>query len=788
MARDASEFGRNVRALRLGAGLTQAELAERSGISERTVSDLERGLRATVYPDTARRLAAALAVEPHVLPAFLRAARGVRAVGMAPQDGTSPPIDRSFIPFRLTRLIGRERELEEVLGLLEHPHARLVTVVGPGGVGKTRLAAEVGALSAARNPRDTYFVNLSDVEDAALVLPTIAACVGLQPGPSGLVPRLARRLGEGRALLVLDTVEHLLDAAPQIGELLVACPRLTVLATGRTAMHIRGEREVPLQTLAVESSGSSEGEIAPAVALFVERATAVSPSFALTSATLPIAAEICARLDGLPLAIELAAARIKHMPLADLHANLDHRLDRLVGGPRDAPRRHQTMRAALDWSYALLDGPGLRLFRSLSAFRGTFGRETALAISGDALDDSEDVVTSLSALVNASLVQLERGQSGHGRYRLLDLVRDYAQERAEAAGDFDTLRRRHLRHFLEIAERAEAGLRGADQQEWYASLHDDEANFRAALTFALDVGEAELALRLAGALWMFWRWAGLFREGRGWLDAALATAEGCSSAVRLRALWGAGWLAYHQGDYRGTDDTGRAMLQLLGDVDDRLSRRNALTLIGNAALAELRFADAIASLEDALTTCDDGEVSWYLGTSLLNLGTAHLAAGRPKEAERLLSRAVTVYSELGDRHFTARTLFELGYTAIARGHSLEAAAFMREAMEMAAELGDGWSIAEGLEAVACLCSDTDPATTAVLAGAAERLRDRIAMRAHPPDAAINREHVERARSTLGTVAFEEASATGRGTPPAAIVEVALTAAAAVRATTPPRHS
>ncbi len=785
MAREVSEFGRLVRELRLGAGLTQAELAERSGISERTVSDLERGLRATVYPDTARRLAAALAVEARVLPHFLRAARGVRTRAMAPHGGTSPPMGRSFVPFRLTRLIGRERELEELLELLEQPDTRLVSVVGPGGVGKTRLAAEAGALSVARRARDSYFINLSDVEDAGLVLPTIAACVGLQPAPSDLVRRLARRLGEGPALLVLDTVEHLLGAAPEIGELVGACPGLTVLATSRAAMHIRGEHEVPLLPLGVDASISTKGETAPAVALFLERAAAVSPSFAVTSATLAIVAEICARLDGLPLAIELAAARIKHLPLDELHANLDRRLDRLVGGPRDAPRRHQTMRAALDWSYALLDEPGLRLFRSLSAFRGTFEREAALAIFGGASGSSEEVVASLSALVDASLVQLECGQSGDGVYRLLDLVRDYAQERAEAAGDFDTLRRRHLRHFLDIAECAEAELRGADQREWYARLIDNEANFRAALAFALETGEAEPALRLAGALWMFWRWAGLFREGRGWLDAALATAEGCSSAVRLRALWGAGWLAYHQGDYRRTDEMGRAMLHLVGDVDDRLARRNALTLIGNAALAEVRFSEAIASLEDALSTCDDDQGSWHFGTSLLNLGTAHLAAGRPKDAERQLSRAVTVYSELGDRHFTARTLVELGYTAIAQGRSLDAAACMREAMEMAADLGDGWSIAEGLEAVACLCSDTDPATTALLAGAAERLRDRIAMRPHPPDATINREHVERARSTLGTVAFDEAAATGRGMPLAAIVEVALAYAPA--RTTPPRE-
>jgi predicted ATPase/transcriptional regulator with XRE-family HTH domain len=778
MTREASEFGRHVRALRLSAGLTQAELAERSSISERTVSDLERGLRATVYPDTARRLASALGVEEHVLPDFLLAARGLKRGAVAPQIGMTPSMDRSFVPFRLTRLIGREHELELVLRLLEDPDAHLVTVVGPGGVGKTRLAAEVAALSAARHVRDGYFVNLSEVEDAALVLSTIAACVGLQPAPSGLVQSLARRLGEGEALLVLDTFEHLLDAAPEIGELVAACPGLTVLVTSRAAMHVRGEREVPLQPLAVETDSPEDDAIAPATALFLERAAAVSPTFPATTATLATVAEICARLDGLPLAIELSAACIKYMSLEDLHSSLDHRLDRLVGGPRDAPRRHQTMRAALDWSYALLDGPALRLFRSLSVFRGTFEREAVEAVRRGAPDNADDVVVSLSALVNASLVQVELSQSGHGRYRLLDLVREYAQERAEAAGDVDALRRRHLLHFLHIAERAEPELRGADQRQWYVSLLDDEANFRAALTFALDVGEEELALRLAGSLWMFWRWAGLFREGRHWLDAAVATSDGCSADVRLRALWGAGWLAYHQGDYRGTDETGRAMLHLLGGADDRVSRRNALTLIGSAALAEARFDEAIASLDEALITCDDGHVTWHLGTSLLNLGTAHLAIGRPSEAKRLLSRAATVYSGLGDRHFTARTLVQLGYTAIAQSQPSDAAAFIHEAMEIAAQLGDGWSIAEGLEAVACLCSDTTPSTTALLAGAAERLRDQIAMRPHPPDAAINRAHLERARAILGTVAFEEARAIGRDTPLPAIVEDALAAPSA----------
>ena len=757
----ATKFGEQVKALRLAGALTQAELAESSGISERTVSDLERGLRAAVYPATARQLARALHVRQDDLATFLAAARGQGEQGAsAPSQlaSDSPPWSR--LPVPLTRLVGREVDLAIVLSLVRAPETRLVTLIGPGGVGKTRLAAEVATITQDEFAGGTFFVNLSAIDEPGMVLPAIGSAVGLLPGRGELAPLMSRRLGEELALVVLDTFEHIVAAAPAIAELAAACPSLTVLTTSRTGLHVRGEREVPLHPLAVRTAGLPEAAPAPAVELFIERLAAVAPGLPVTSATTDVVTDICARLDGLPLAIELAAARVKHMSLSDLLMHLDHRLDPLVGGARDLPSRHQTMRGALDWSYELLGAAEMRLFRCLSVFRGGFGREAAEAMVGsNSAARSPDVLSTLSALVDSSLVLVEAGTSGQARYRLLDVIREYAVERAVTAGEREPLRQRHAEYFLAIAERAEPELRGSDQQDWYARLLEDEGNFRAALTWAPEVGEAEVALRLAGALWMFWRWAGLFAEGRAWLGAALAAGEACPQEVRCQGLWGAGWLAYHHGDYEQTDEAGRRLLSV---GNDGLERRNALTLIGNAALAEGRGEDAVTALGEALAVCERLGISWHLGTSLLNLGIALLYSSRAPEGRALLERARATYEELGDRHFTARTLRQLGYASLVMGQPAAAAAQIRRGMEMAADLGDDWSIAEGLEAVATMCSESAPRTAALLAGAAERLRERISMRPHPSDASINRAYLDLARERLPAGAFDDAWREGQG--------------------------
>jgi predicted ATPase/transcriptional regulator with XRE-family HTH domain len=774
MFRQATQFGSQVRALRVAAGLTQAELAEASGVSERTVSDLERGRRGSVYPATARRLAAALRVGGDRLTPFLLAARGA-GEPEALVTGPVPAAYRSRLPPRPNRLIGRDRELVSILALVRDPGVRLVTVTGPGGVGKTRLATEAAAVSQAKFTTGSWFVDLSVVGDATLVLAAVASSIGLQPQAGELALLLADRLRGGRPLLVLDTFEHLLPAGPAIAELAAGCPGLTVLVTSRTALNIRGERQVPLQPLPVRTTAG--GQSAPAaVQLFVERAQAAATELAGAEA-LDAAAQICARLDGLPLAIELAAARTRHMPVAELLDNLDHRLDLLVGGARDLPARQQAMRTALDWSHALLDGPQTRLFRSLPVFWGSFGREAAHAVTAPDRSGSA-LISTLSSLVDASLVTVQAGVVGQARYRLLDLVREYAAEQAASAGDLETFQRRHAGYFLALAERAEPELRGPGQQAWYARLLEDEGNFRGALTWALRARDGETALRLAGALWMFWRWAGLFAEGRAWLTAALATGRDCPPETRLQGLWGAGWLAFHQGDYQHTGKLGRQMLQLAANKSDRLHHRNALTLIGNAALAEGKTGDAITALSQALGLCEGQDATWHLGASLLNLGTASMAEGRTAEAEELFTRALSIYQALGDQHFTARVLIELGYAALTSGQPGKAAAPIRQAMQISAQLADAWSIADGLHAVANLRSHDAAETAAYLAAAASRLREQISMRPHPADAIINRHHLTLAQRQLGPDRFHAAWAQGRQAPVESAVAAALAATGA----------
>ena len=756
-------FGARVRKLRVAAGWTQAELAEQAGISERTVSDLERGLRGAVYPATARQLAASLGVSSADLPAFLLEARGQTEgpTELSAEIGAVPGAHRARVPAPLTRMLGRESELAICLAMIRDPDMRLLTLVGPGGIGKTRLATEVATLVQGDIPGGVYFVDLSAIDDPDLVLAMVASAVGLV-GERGRLPEsLAQRLGQHQALLVLDTFEHLLTAGPVIGELLAACPSLTALVTSRAPLRLHGERQIPVQPLATRVE-SGESGLAPAVELFLERAAAVEPDRRITPDAAQIVTDICSRLDGLPLAIELAAARVRHMPLNSLRTQLNHRLEPLVGGARDLPPRQQTMRATMDWSYALLDAPEMRLFRGLAAFRGGFGKDAAAAMIQLAESvDTADVMPPLSALVDASLVMLAQGASEEGRYRMLDVTRDYAVERSVAAREFDSLRHRHADFFLILAERAEPELRGAKQRDWYARLLTDEGNFRAAMTWSLEVGEFDLGLRLAGGLWMFWRWAGQIAEGRAWLEAALAGGVGSTLEVRCQGLWGGGWLAYHQGDYRRTGEVGAQMLSELGNRGHNVQRRNAYTLVGNAALAEGRDRDAIEALSEAVALTRSPDITWHQATSLLNLGTAQMRAGQVAAARELFERALAIYQELGDRHFLARTLIQVGYAELLTSEPVTAAPAIARAMEIVAEIGDGWGIAEGLEAAATLRSISQPRSTVLLAAAAAHLRERISMRQHPADAVINRLYLDRARESMTAEAFAEIWREGR---------------------------
>jgi tetratricopeptide (TPR) repeat protein len=398
--------------------------------------------------------------------------------------------------------------------------------------------------------------------------------------------------------------------------------------------------------------------------------------------------------------------------------------------------------------------------------------DAAVAVAGPGwADHRERVIDALGRLVDGSLLVLEHDSAGLGRYRLLDVIRDYARERAVERGETATLLRRHAEYYLALAERGEPHLRGPGQRDWHARLLAEESNLSSAMSWALELDDADMALRLAGALWMFWRWAGRFADGNRWLDAALALPGG-SRQARLRALWGAGWLAYHHGDYARTGAAGRDILEL-APRDDAVSRRNGLTLASIAALAVQNTDEAVAAAGEALSLAESIGPGWLLATSLLNLGTAVLAAGDVAAARPLYARALDEYTALGDLHFRARTLIQLGHCALEDGDRATACGFIDEAVEIAQEIGDLWGIAEGLEAAAVLAADAYPETAARLAGGAHHIREQIAMNAHPPDARFNRRYLERVGAALGRENNEAAWREGLGLPVESLQVLAL---------------
>ncbi len=492
-----STFGALLKGYRRAAGFSQEALAERAGLTAQGIGALERGLRTTPHRDTVQLLAQALELSPEDVALLEATVR--RRQGPAPSASPPPAAPSATLPVMLTTLVGRHREQQAVTALLREEDVRLLTLTGPGGVGKTSLAVQVAAGLDGVFAQGVVFVGLAGVSEAALLPATIARALGLRDtATTPEVERLRDHLHEKQMLLVLDNFEQIAPAATDVCDLLAGCPRLKVLATSRAALRVRGEREFIVPPLDVPARGApaSAEQVAryPAVALLVQCAQAVVPEFAVTAANAPAVAEICRRLDGLPLAIELAAARIKLLPPTALLARLERRLPLLTGGAQDLPPRQQTLRAAFAWSYELLDAHEQRLFRHLAVFVGGCTLDAAAAVlagapaSGWAPDAEPDIalLEGLSSLVDKSLLrQVEQMNPSTGaaqpRLVMLQTVREFAGNCLAASGEAAALHRGHALHYLALAEHAATHLRGPAQRAWREHLDQEHDNLRAAL-------------------------------------------------------------------------------------------------------------------------------------------------------------------------------------------------------------------------------------------------------------------------------------------------------------------
>jgi len=740
-----SSFGHYLRQLRQAAGLTQEELAERAGLTADGIGVLERGARRRPQPHTVRALATALGLNDAERAALVAAVpgRGDAVVeAAAPATLRSPGVGQSGLPASLTTLVGREGEIDAVLGLLGRPDVRLLTLTGPGGVGKTRLAIAVAGL-AEDFPAGVAFVALAPLHDPAGVLGTVAEALGVRDsgGPSALNV-LTTALRDHRALLLLDNFEQVAEAAGEVAALLLACPGLKILVTSRAALRVGGEQEYRVTALALPTDDRALAAtlaVAPAVRLFVERARLVAPDFALTATNGAAVAAICRRLDGLPLAIELAAARVALLPPPILLDRLERGLPTLGEGPRDLPERQRTLRRTLAWSHDLLGECERRLYRRLAVFSGGCTVEAVEAVCGDEgealAEDGADTLSSLAALVDQSLLLRAElppdtpDMPGTPRLVLLETIREDALARLAASGEAETYRRRHADYYLALLERSALDLTGAQQAAWGALVAPDllreRDNFRAALTWAREHDRVELALRLAGLLWSIWAALGTIDAGRRDLEATLAL-DGADAdefaAVRARALHGVGVLAETQGDWTAAHDYYAASLALRRALDDRLGIARSVLSVGYTVLergdgpvAEAAFMEA----RDRYRDLGDQRGAAY---AISGLGYIALYAGDTVGSRPLHRESLAIYRAIDDPRGIAHALAGLGYVALAESAFDEARALHEESLAQSRALGDRGSVVHRLSAlgtIALLESDT--------ARAADYLREGVAL-------------------------------------------------------------
>ena len=734
-----------------------------------------------------------------------------RPPGSSPEEMPSAP--RHNLPASRSSFVGRERELAQIKR--ELAATRLLTLTGAGGSGKTRLAIEVAYDLVGAYRGGVWLVELAPLSEGALVPQAVAGTLGVsERAGQPLLKTLVEVLRTKEMLLLVDNCEHLVEeAASLVDELLESCASLRVLATSREALCVEGELRWPVPTLSVPDAHRAlsmrELESSESVRLFAERARSREPAFALGPENAEAVAEVCRRLDGIPLAIELAAARVGALSVDQILKRLEDSLKLLAGGTRRRSARQRTLRGALDWSHELLSTDEQIVFRRLSVFAGGWTLEAAEAVvgSGDGIE-SGDILEVLFGLVEKSLVvgayAAEGGlEGGEVRYRMFEPIRQYASEKLEEGGETEEVRRRHAEYFLALAEEAESELTGPEETRWLERLEPEHDNIRTSLSWSLERKETEPGLRLAGALERFWDARGYYDEGLRWLEAVLAEGARASAGVRAKALYAKGWLAYEQGDIDAAEATAAEGLVRCEEAGLRAGVATSLRIIlGRAARDRGDYEEARGFFEEGLALSreagDRHGVAWarellaslslltgdyeratrlyeenlplarelgdtqLIGWHLIDLGYGSLLAGDHERATALLEEATALLRARGHKAYLEYALDNLGWAALARGDHQGAKVLHEESLALCKELGDKMIAAESIEGLACAAGARGEAERAArLFGAGQALRGALGAHKTPDEDALREPYLTETRSLLEEEAWEACFAQGQ---------------------------